>query len=72
MIAVVGGARGVAGLIMLVTPGPALIIIPVGLGILGIEFAWARRWLKSVRERISDTASRSRGWRADAHRRNRY
>jgi tellurite resistance protein TerC len=26
-------------------------VIPVGLGILGLEFAWARRWLRTVREK---------------------
>jgi len=39
------------GIAMLVLPGPGLIVIPVGLGILGLEFAWARRWLQKVKER---------------------
>ena len=33
------------GIVMVVTPGPAILVIPLGLAILGIEFAWARRWL---------------------------
>ena len=33
------------GVIMIVLPGPSILIIPLGLAILGIEFAWARRWL---------------------------
>lgn len=33
------------GVAMVVTPGPAILVIPLGLMILGIEFAWARRWL---------------------------
>jgi hypothetical protein len=33
------------GIVMIVLPGPAILIIPLGLAILGIEFAWARRWL---------------------------
>jgi len=36
---------------MIVLPGPAIVVIPLGLGILGLEFAWARIWLKKVRER---------------------
>jgi tellurite resistance protein TerC len=36
---------------MLVLPGPALLVIPIGLAILAIEFAWARRWLHRVKER---------------------
>ncbi len=33
------------GVLMVFTPGPAILVIPLGLAILGIEFAWARRWL---------------------------
>jgi tellurite resistance protein TerC len=36
------------GLALIILPGPAFIVIPVGLAILGIEFAWARRWLKAL------------------------
>jgi uncharacterized protein (TIGR02611 family) len=30
-----------AGLVMLVTPGPAFVLIPIGLAMLSMEFAWA-------------------------------
>jgi uncharacterized protein (TIGR02611 family) len=50
-IAVVGFTVLLVGVAMLVLPGPGLIVIPVGLGILGIEFAWARHWLHKVKER---------------------
>jgi uncharacterized protein (TIGR02611 family) len=30
-----------AGLIMLITPGPAFVLIPIGLAMLSMEFAWA-------------------------------
>ena len=39
------------GILMIVGPGPAILVIPVGLGILGLEYAWARRWLIKVKER---------------------
>jgi tellurite resistance protein TerC len=39
---------------MIVLPGPAFIVIPVGLGILAIEFAWARRLLKRVKYKIQN------------------
>jgi uncharacterized protein (TIGR02611 family) len=35
-----------AGLAMLVLPGPALAVIPVGLAMLALEFAWAERLLE--------------------------
>jgi len=41
------------GLALIVLPGPAFIVIPVGLAILSLEFAWARLWLARAREAIS-------------------
>jgi uncharacterized protein (TIGR02611 family) len=35
----------IAGLAMLVLPGPAFVVIPIGLAILSLEFAWAARLL---------------------------
>jgi tellurite resistance protein TerC len=35
---------------MIALPGPAVIVIPAGLGILALEFAWARVWLKKVQD----------------------
>jgi tellurite resistance protein TerC len=52
-IAVVGFTVLIVGVAMIVLPGPAFIVIPVGLGILGLEFAWARRWLQKVKERTA-------------------
>ncbi len=54
---------------MIVTPGPAIVVIPVGLTILSIEFAWARTWLKRLRESISSLNAKERDNRAEAHRR---
>lgn len=53
VIALVGGTVLLIGLAMTVLPGPAVVVIPAGLAILGIEFAWARRWLAKVRERAN-------------------
>ncbi len=36
----------VAGIAMLALPGPAFIVIPIGLAILSLEFAWAERLLE--------------------------
>ena len=48
-VSLIGGTVILIGVVMIVLPGPALVVIPVGLGILGLEFAWARRWLGKVR-----------------------
>lgn len=64
----VGSTVVLLGIVMLVTPGPGLIVIPVGLAILGVEFTWARLWLRKVRESISSQAARNQGARAEQHR----
>jgi hypothetical protein len=52
-VAVAGGAVTAAGVVMLVTPGPGIVAIAVGLGILGSEFKRPRRLLDSVKKRIT-------------------
>lgn len=49
LVTVLGGAVLAAGIALIVLPGPAFIVIPLGLAILAVEFAWARRWLRSAR-----------------------
>ena len=68
VIAVVGTTVVLLGIIMIVTPGPALVFVPMGLAILAIEFTWAKRWLKKLRETISNGLANNRAKRADNHR----
>ena len=68
-IAVVGATVLLLGIIMIVTPGPAFVLIPVGLAILGLEFAWARLWLKRLRQKISAKSSENHAERVEEHRR---
>ena len=42
-----------AGLIMLVTPGPAFVLIPIGLAMLSMEFVWAERLLAKSLEQAA-------------------
>ena len=37
-----------AGLALLVLPGPAFLVIPIGLAILSLEFTWAERLLEKA------------------------
>jgi len=55
-IGIVGGSVLVIGIVMIVLPGPAFVVIPVGLGILSLEFAWARIWLKKARAKAEEMA----------------
>jgi tellurite resistance protein TerC len=57
IVSVVGVTVLLIGIALLVLPGPAFIVIPVGLAILATEYAWARRWLKKVRRMASDVVS---------------
>jgi len=49
VVMLVGGTVLAVGVALIVLPGPAFIVIPLGLAILAIEFAWAKRWLRSAR-----------------------
>ena len=68
VIGIVGATVLLIGVVMLVTPGPALVVIPVGLAILSIEFTWARSYLRRLRERISNHNSNYRSKRAESQR----
>lgn len=60
VIALLGGTVILIGCAMIVLPGPAIVVIPAGLAILSIEFAWAKHWLKKVRvtgSQVMDNAS---------------
>ena len=48
------------GIAMLVLPGPGLLVIAVGLGMLALEFAWAERVLERTLERMTQTGARVR------------
>ena len=50
VIGVVGFTVLLIGVALLVLPGPAFLVIPAGLAILAIEFAWARRWLQRIKQ----------------------
>ncbi len=38
-----------AGVVMLVTPGPGMLVIFLGLGLLAAEFVWARRLMERMK-----------------------
>jgi tellurite resistance protein TerC len=62
IIFVMGGTVMLIGIAMLVLPGPAFLVIPTGLAILGLEYRWARRWLrqaKAVLQRGVQSVSRT-------------
>jgi|ERR1700687_2255372 len=60
IVAVVGVTVLVIGIAMIVLPGPAVVVIPIGLGILATEFVWAQRLLHNLKERGSRLVNRKR------------
>ena len=62
VILVVGLTVVLIGIALLVLPGPGLIAILLGLTILAVEFAWARRWLKWLKETTDDARKGVSKW----------
>ena len=53
VIAIVGVSVLSVGAAMIFLPGPAFVVIPVGLAILATEFAWAKVLLDKLKEKIN-------------------
>lgn len=58
VIFVVGMTVLLLGIALIVLPGPAILVIPAGLAILGIEFRWARRWMRQAKTLIQSSQKR--------------
>ena len=54
VILLIGASVLLVGIAMIVLPGPAILVVPLGLSILAIEFAWAARWLARLKAAIND------------------
>jgi len=52
-VAAVGFTVLATGLVMLITPGPGLLVIIAGLAILAHQFAWAARALEKAKDRAA-------------------
>jgi tellurite resistance protein TerC len=59
VIIIVGFTILAVGIAMIVLPGPAFVVIPIGLAILATEFVWARTILDRVKERIARMRNKS-------------
>ena len=53
IVGIVGGIFFAAGVVMVVTPGPAIVFIPLGLLLLASEFKWAERWVQKATTAIN-------------------
>lgn len=60
VVAVIGTTVVLFGLALIILPGPAVVVVPLGLAILATEFAWARRL---IRRGGAFWCHARRGWR---------
>jgi uncharacterized protein (TIGR02611 family) len=58
IIAIIGGTVLLIGIALIVLPGPAFIVIPIGLAILATEFAWAQRAVTKARAMVARARGR--------------
>ena len=63
VVSVVGGALFAAGIVMIVTPGPAIVFIPLGLFLLASEFKWAERWAQKLIDAFDKVHAKWHAWR---------
>ena len=61
VVVVVGFTVLLLGLALIVLPGPAVVVIPIGLVILATEFVWARRLLRRMNAEAEPLSARVRG-----------
>jgi len=59
IIAVIGGTVLLIGIALIVLPGPAFIVIPIGLAILATEFAWAGRLVARAKSMVAKARGRT-------------
>src|SRR5919109_2754237 len=52
VIGILGASVLLIGALMILLPGPAIVVIPAGLAILATEFGWARVLLKRMRKKL--------------------
>jgi uncharacterized protein (TIGR02611 family) len=70
VIGTIGFTVVLIGVVMIVLPGPAILVIPAGLGILATEFVWARKLLKAAKRKFQEVTVKgtSSGERKDTNR----
>ena len=58
VVGVIGVSVLAIGIALILLPGPAVLVIPLGLAILGTEFLWARRLLRRVKQGMASVFRR--------------
>ena len=53
-VIILGSISIALGLIMLITPGPGLLFIAIGLGILSTKFPFVKKYTDKIKKKIKD------------------
>lgn len=59
-VSIVGFVIVLAGVAMLVLPGPGILVVIAGLAVLATEYVWAQRALELAREKAKAAAAKAR------------
>lgn len=62
VILAIGTSIVIVGIIMIFTPGPAIVVIPAGLAILATEFVWARLLLRYFKNKFVYYSNETRNY----------
>lgn len=65
---VIGGTILLLGIVMFISPGPGIVVLPIGLAVLGLEFVWAIRWLRKIERGAGGAKDRFWKWWAKPRR----
>lgn len=55
IVTLIGFTVLIIGMVMIVFPGPALIVIPLGLAILGTEYVWVNKMFEKIKKGVKKT-----------------
>ena len=58
IVTVIGGIFVIIGLIMLVTPGPGLVFLALGLGIWSTKFPAVKKYVNKVKAKIKERSKK--------------
>lgn len=56
IVTIIGSVITLLGVALIILPGPAWLLLPIGLAILSLEYEWARKWLKKSQSYMTQTA----------------
>lgn len=59
-VTVIGGALVLAGIAMIVLPGPGILVVALGFAVLGTEYAWAAAALERTKRTAGDAGRLAR------------